>query len=45
MYFFTGKNVIPVRSLHLVESRKNMHQLVENNTLKFFFPFDLWNKV
>jgi hypothetical protein len=37
----TGKHVVPVWSLHLMIGRKEMHQLVEDNTLKKVYFFKL----
>jgi len=38
--YFTAQNVkvlepVPVWSLHLVRSRENVHQLMDDNTLKY----------
>jgi hypothetical protein len=33
LQFSNGKHVVPVRSLHLMVGRKEMHQLVEDYTL------------
>jgi hypothetical protein len=37
----TGKHVVPVWSLHLMVCRKEMHQLVEDNTLKKVYLFQI----